>query len=140
MRTAVAAVVLLAVVGCWKGSPKPSDPVPVGPSAAAPSRPNPADPDKEAKEEFFQVIRQNAADPTGFEIVKWPQRQGNLRSPVVFRCKLIGLSAPRNLGGGFVPSKGGEPVMLDDATISYRPDGRIEEVSLDKMYSIWRHK
>jgi hypothetical protein len=78
------------------------------------------DPEKEV---FIKFVQQNANDPSGLEIVFWAERENNLRQ-VRFRCNQVG------------HTRRGNPVMLEDAVITY--DGEnIKSVCLVRTYQVW---
>lgn|SRR5260370_29274310 len=88
-----------------------------------------------AKDEFEKLVRQNAQDPTGFEIVVWGEKNGNSRS-VRFRCKLVGVTPSISAHFPFRGQKGGDQVMLEEANVVYEAD-KIKFVDLQKTYQQW---
>lgn len=93
--------------------------------------------------EFVELVRRNADDPAGLEIVEWGERKGGTRQ-VKFRCQRIG--STQASGGGSIEMKGkriyspvdpgGVPVPIDTATIVY-DGGKIGEVCCDKCGVRW---
>jgi hypothetical protein len=102
------------------------------------------DPDKE---QFLDLVRKNAQDPTGLEILEWGQR-GKMKwgkgeedaRHVKFRCKLVGLTKPRDSQldprGPVQVDKGGAPVMLETGIIFYNGD-KIERVFCNNSSDWW---
>ncbi len=81
------------------------------------------------REDFLRIVRKNADDPAGLEIVEWGDLYGKNRS-VTFRCRCVGL-----LRTGRLKTPGG-PVSLEQATAEY--DGRrIVRLHLSKTYQVW---
>lgn len=84
------------------------------------------DPDRE---QFLAIVRKNADDPGGLEIVTWGERQKDFRA-VRFRCNRVG---PIRTGKAKLA---GPPVSLEDATLKYE-GAKITEVYLEKTFQFW---
>ena len=55
---------------------------------------------------------------------------------VRFRCKLIAMT----IGGTYMPgvyTRGGDPVLMDDADVTYDKAGSIESVHLPRCHLFW---
>ena len=114
---------------------------------ASPERPN-ADPLKEA---FAKLVRQNAADPTGLEILEWKplEMSHGTWAQVRFRCKLIGhtpnVALPYTIGPNsmsLAPPPGTPlttpvPVLVDTANVSIE-DGAIVLAHVGSLQATWR--
>jgi hypothetical protein len=103
------------------------------PAAERPAAPGTdADPEKEA---FLAVVRKNADDPAGLEITEWGPRRNNGRI-VKFRCKQVSTTVGGQRQPQGVNHRGGVPVLLEQAEVSYDGD-KIKEVFLGHSYRVW---
>jgi len=134
MRAAMVVILAILMSGCGEtaiqkalnGTPSTN-----GTSAGKPAEPvKPVVPVDPEKEQFLAIVRENAENPSGLEIVTWGEAKtctpaegrythngkieisARYRS-ATFRCARFGIA------------RSGEPVMLERAQISYRKDGSI---------------
>lgn len=85
----------------------------------------------------MELVRANADDPKGLEIISWDERRGNIRA-VKFRCAKIGVTPALPGMGAVLPQKGGDPVSVDTAILEYKGDD-ITQATLNKTYTVWRN-
>jgi hypothetical protein len=94
------------------------------------------------REDFVRLVRENAQDPSELEIITWGEKEATYGDRRVrFRCKLIGFTGSFWMGGPRGPTvyqRGGDPVSVDDAAISYWPDGKIKEARLESASGRWQ--
>lgn len=90
------------------------------------------------KNQFIALVKMNAEDPTGLEILEWKEPTeagyGTLSGSARFRCKLIGHAEEINKRTGAVTVV--TPVSVDDAVIQVK-DGKITLVHCSKIATIW---
>lgn len=86
--------------------------------------------DKAAKEQFIKVVKANAQDPAGLEIISWGERKldpaiGMEVREVKFRCAVIAYKRGTQT-----------PIKIDHASIEYKGD-TIFRVYLVEGFAIW---
>lgn len=112
------------------------------------------DVERRDKEQFIEIVKRNAENPAGLEIVIWGQKSERIASDstcvrsVRFRCSRVGASNSSTRldeRGRPIPQPGdsnqpkGVPVMLEDAVVTYDwASGRIINVYLQRTFQIWR--
>lgn len=83
--------------------------------------------DEQAKEQFIKIVKANAEDPAGLEIISWGERKtqpdGAVEREIKFRCTIIAY-------------RRGVPVRIDHAIIEYKGN-HISRVYLNECFRFW---
>lgn len=108
-------------------------------AAIADKKQSPDDKDKAA---FVKIVRENADDPAGFDLISWGDRKGNERRAIV-RCNILyrefvqrtsSIGGARRLIGA---PNDGPPVSRDEAILTYQGN-RIVSVHFTGTSILWQ--